>query len=1195
MNTYSTQKNSLCAAALGAMALALLPSCQDEDFGYTAQQIQYESNFKKAFGDIPVDQSWDLSSYANWQDLSKNNNGNNDTRALLAPTNQLTSAHFSKGTDHSYTVDNRLLKWMRERLVEGHDNRYLGSNFLLEVPENDFMIIPIFQGNSAITSKLEMKVNNYAITEIWQKSAGMRAKDQDTDDYINLGYYEGWKNYNTYEAGPNYDRHAASTIKAVSVQTTPYTFHGETIRQGISDGNYYMYLSLLNIDKMLNSNGTRWDSNNEWTTLNDRLTSIHPDGYMRALEVDKSISNDVINGLPEISGHKATQLLIVGCEDANGKGSDHDVNDIVFLIAGYPNVPNLIPTTEVIEKRYMCEDLGGTFDFDFNDIVVDVKQSRTYGINCTPTMPREAADNNDWSNFFNPSAHSGAAPSVEITGLNYSDYVQSQSAKIAHVCGTLPLQVQVGNYLFPWITDPTNQQKTRTELCAAGWAYSDGSWKADSKNQKSTTRAAEFEVKENGWNPNEEKIIDGWRPEDNNITIYVQWPDNYKTDPGHNLESPNKDNLGEYDEKDNASNPYLDNNLQDFKDFTISGLKQVTFPKDGAVPYIIAVDPSVHWMLELETIDMEWLRSVDHREKNHENEGGVGSGAYYEYPNDDKPEAVVWQGSYTGEKWNHALQLPINEAAHNGIVEALEEGFNTLNIYFDKKYIDRIKPEEDKPEFTVGKSSGWSRLHTDDALEYLVTKDDPVDLDGDGTPDTYRVKVLLTEDQISALKVNGLIFQIRAANVCYRKVSLTKESGFDVRLTAPTYGKITADRRGRSWLENEHDKEKVPFDHASFINPITLTFTGTSEWGLYEWSDGSKENTREVSSDANLSVILGKNPHLKLVDESNADIVLYKNSPEYTFEVESENHTEVKNKEVESAIAEVESGWSNVIKVTPKTPGNFTFKAYQLAKETEGVKYSTSDDLPISVHVYDNGLPRTLWEGRAESESWSNNNQYEIKVNAINPTDTYMNRMLRVYVEKLVGGDDQDIQLQINSKNTLPKAANSYGNFPKENRKWDSELSKFYYEIPLDEDFFNAIKENQTLGLKGKNIRITKVEFAKQMYVSLDLLAGNFDGSTYDKDNHTINFTQAWKTRTISLNNGDYSEYSKVVLDIANVSTTEAVQFTVAYNDGTYGSEQVNQAGKVEIVLENKPISQLWIQTGGAVSVKLNSIYFSVD
>lgn len=63
MNTYFMQKPRLFAASLGAMALALLPSCQDEDFGYTTEEIRqevYNRNFKEIFGDVDPDHNWSM-------------------------------------------------------------------------------------------------------------------------------------------------------------------------------------------------------------------------------------------------------------------------------------------------------------------------------------------------------------------------------------------------------------------------------------------------------------------------------------------------------------------------------------------------------------------------------------------------------------------------------------------------------------------------------------------------------------------------------------------------------------------------------------------------------------------------------------------------------------------------------------------------------------------------------------------------------------------------------------------------------------------------------------------------------------------------------------------------------------------------------------------------------------------------------
>lgn len=47
---------------------------------------------------------------------------------------------------------------------------------------------------------------------------------------------------------------------------------------------------------------------------------------------------------------------------------DHDMNDIVLAITPHP----IESTYRAISYRVMCEDLGGTFDWDFNDLVLDV-------------------------------------------------------------------------------------------------------------------------------------------------------------------------------------------------------------------------------------------------------------------------------------------------------------------------------------------------------------------------------------------------------------------------------------------------------------------------------------------------------------------------------------------------------------------------------------------------------------------------------------------------------------------------------------------------------------------------------------------------------------------------------------------------------------------------------------------------------
>lgn len=70
------------------------------------------------------------------------------------------------------------------------------------------------------------------------------------------------------------------------------------------------------------------------------------------------------------------QLMIVGFEDTEQStwGDQRpDFNDIVLYIEGAPELP--IPEA----KRFMCEDMGAIGDFDYNDVVFDVKPAAEAG------------------------------------------------------------------------------------------------------------------------------------------------------------------------------------------------------------------------------------------------------------------------------------------------------------------------------------------------------------------------------------------------------------------------------------------------------------------------------------------------------------------------------------------------------------------------------------------------------------------------------------------------------------------------------------------------------------------------------------------------------------------------------------------------------------------------------------------------
>lgn len=146
---------SLAIATLGIATLALFPSCQDEDFGYTAQQIKtskFAQNFENQYGPIDPDQSWDLTNYmtrtAKYDDEALvdyllQNGG--QTRAGDGSSDPIGSLPDNCGLaideDGYYHVEPNTIKWLRSFLKEKKNNTDLGSAFSLRSPGNKVAII----------------------------------------------------------------------------------------------------------------------------------------------------------------------------------------------------------------------------------------------------------------------------------------------------------------------------------------------------------------------------------------------------------------------------------------------------------------------------------------------------------------------------------------------------------------------------------------------------------------------------------------------------------------------------------------------------------------------------------------------------------------------------------------------------------------------------------------------------------------------------------------------------------------------------------------------------------------------------------------------------------------------------------------------------------------------------------------------
>lgn len=126
----------------------LVISCQDEDFGYTEEEIfrnAYERNFEAKYGKIDPNQSWDLSSCAPKANAKK-------TRANDLP--------FDVDANNYYRVENGILNWIDSKLPENQDNRALGTAFGMLLAGQEFIAVPISQ--KGLNSKVEESYSNFS-------------------------------------------------------------------------------------------------------------------------------------------------------------------------------------------------------------------------------------------------------------------------------------------------------------------------------------------------------------------------------------------------------------------------------------------------------------------------------------------------------------------------------------------------------------------------------------------------------------------------------------------------------------------------------------------------------------------------------------------------------------------------------------------------------------------------------------------------------------------------------------------------------------------------------------------------------------------------------------------------------------------------------------------------------------------------
>lgn len=650
--------NSLVYALLSMTTLAILASCQDEDFGYTTEEVRagvYDRNFIKHYGDINPNQSWDFSAFGLIDRIAAarkaaeeagmtRGTGDFDSDSWCPKETSVTidgqTITATKTAPNSFTESHDLIQWVKKRLMEGDyrlnkgdgktNKEEFSQRFSMIATEKSFQLMPIFQGIDNTIWDLHAVVEwtddaqKYQKADIvlWRKSEGMNMKGErpnllgeSIQDYVSdlqSGLNDGFSSVanlssaSSSKVNPNYDVRYETTRLAADIKTQSVTVTGYPT-EGRSTINFYLHI--LQDNDNVNSSMTGTYKNTFWS-----------DG--REYE-DQMSSNIVV--LPvqvDIVEYKDYEIVLMGCETAlssklGGKtytnstdGTKHDygdddMNDIVFLLIGDKDthkLPELVNHNE-ISKRYFFEDLGSVVDWDFNDVVLDMTQ--------------------------------------EIYVEDNQKKIK-QTATLKHRCGTTPFDL----YL-------TDRDGKPTEKLNFDELEANGHIPGVNEGEEMEASQTIVLVNELYQSSNTYK----WIPSANNVGIKVypsSTPYEGKVDEGQY----NTDGIwSEYKERNQGSN----------------------------IPRVFVADRSVWWTAENQNFPNMWARPEEAittkpagAVPNDYSNGtiyGIGSDRSFRYPYLEGGEFILWNTPTRFDKWE---PLWLSE----GFMEGLSKGYNTIHFEF---------------------------------------------------------------------------------------------------------------------------------------------------------------------------------------------------------------------------------------------------------------------------------------------------------------------------------------------------------------------------------------------------------------------------------------------------------------------------------------------------------------------------------
>ena len=331
--------------------------------------MEFTQNFKLRYGEIAPDNDWGFGELE-----VKGSRGVKGTRGVLANKNEW----FNKNTGQS--KDGAVIPGMPSAI----DRRYILKN------SGSGKEVQMYDTYTSYDVNNQIPAGDVTDEEIIYVSEWFRTHPNPTSQAVNL------RDFYVQNVSWDYDRqeypNGAQETQTTSGRRLTYCMdHLLCVSYSNSDGNH--------INNMNNGNTNKADVNNDISKIDStECGQLFKYRTMERYKCDKG------KGEPNVTSFKAhnsddsrylTNYVLVHLDFTGPKSGKHysgdylafdysfDKDGHVLKPDGYysnwifkispaypPTTPDPEPTTET--KRVMCEDLGNTYDFDFNDLVFDV-------------------------------------------------------------------------------------------------------------------------------------------------------------------------------------------------------------------------------------------------------------------------------------------------------------------------------------------------------------------------------------------------------------------------------------------------------------------------------------------------------------------------------------------------------------------------------------------------------------------------------------------------------------------------------------------------------------------------------------------------------------------------------------------------------------------------------------------------------